>query len=227
MFNDRWLSRVGSVFVIAGMLAVPQPAAAVDPAGFEYAFLFGISSGPFKTDSDLYVGGTLNVPIFAQDPLLGQKLLGEIMVGWSQTSDDGTFSAPFAAPVPDLAGVGTPSGNFDLTTVQVIPGVKYKLAFMDWVEPYVAAGIAFNVTLSRTTGGGQERAGGIAPVSPELSDRGVPAGQGNVLIGGNFGGGFDVFLHPNIFLGADVRHNAMDRKGADFQTFLGKVGFRF
>lgn len=220
--------RQGLVCLLAaGIVFTGSRASAEEPMGFEYAFLFGVSSGPFETDSDLYVGGTLGLPIFREDPILGQKLMGEIMVGWSETSDSGSFAAPFPDAVNLLAGLDQPSTDFDLTTVQVIPGVKYKLALVEWVEPYVALGIAFNVTLSNTDGPGGERAGGIGPVSPELADRGVPAGQGDVLVGGNFGGGVDVFLLPNVFLGADVRHNEMDRRGANFQTFLGKVGFRF
>lgn len=198
-----------------------------EPAGFEYNFLFGIATGPFDTDSDIYIGANVDLPVFKKDPLFGQQLSGDLMVGWTQTSSDGTFNSPNVT-VLNVAAVPTAATEFDLTTVQVIPGVKYKLNMLGpMIQPYVVLGIAFNVELSKTRGPEGERAGGIAPISPELQARNVPVGQGDILIGGNFGGGIDIFLFQNLLLGADFRYNMMDRSDASFQTYLGKFGFRF
>jgi len=185
-----------------------------------------MATGPFDTDSDLYIGANIDVPIFKQDPILGQQLNGDLMVGWTHTSDSGSFVSPNVTAL-DLEVAPPANTEFKLTTVQVIPGVKYKLNMWEMIQPYVVLGIAFNVTLSSTDGPGGERAGGIAPIAPELADRHVPVGQGDVLIGGNFGGGVDIFILPNVFVGGDFRYNMMDRDNAEFMTMCGKLGFRF
>ena len=212
---------IGAVF-----LSMPTSARAADPAGFEYNFLFGMATGPFDTDSDLYIGANIDVPIFKRDPLFGQQLNGDLMVGWTRTSDSGSFVSPSATAL-DLEVAPPANTEFNLTTVQVIPGVKYKLNTWEMIQPYVVLGIAFNVTTSNTDGPGGERTGGIVGVSPELRERNVPVGQGDVLIGGNFGGGVDVFVLPNVFVGADFRYNMIDRDNGSFQTICGKLGFRF
>lgn len=218
---------LGCLLACGGFSPSKVFAEAAEPAGFEYNFLFGMASGPFDTDNDLYIGANIDLPVFKKDPLFGQQLNGDLLVGWTRTSSSGTFNSPNVT-VLDVPAVPTAATEFNLTTVQVVPGAKYKLNILGpMIQPYIVLGIAFNVTLSSTTGPEGERAGGIAPISPQLQSRNVPVGQGDVLIGGNFGGGVDIFLLPNVLLGADVRHNQMDRSGASFQTYLGKFGFRF
>lgn len=216
-----------------GILA-PPVALAADPAGFEYAFTVGENSGSFDTDSDTYIGGTLSLPVFAADPLFGQILLGEIFVGYSQNRDTGTFNAPLVTGL-GLPAEATPSTEFELTTTTVGLGVKYKLNFLPTVgfiqiQPYAAVGAGLNIFLSRTNGGadGQgDRAGGIAPISPELEARGVPAGQGDTLIGMQYGGGVDFVMFKNLLIGVDARRHEVSDEGADYTTVLAKVGFRF
>lgn len=204
--------------LIAGVFS-PEGASAQapkvqEPAGFEYAFIFGASSGPFGTDPGFYAGASLGVPIFKADPLFGQKLLGEILVGWSETRDRLRIVSP----------LGLVSDELNITVFQVVPGLKYKFD-LGPVQPYAVAGIGFNVVLSKTQPG--DTVGGIAPLGDPLRSRGVPSGQGDVLIGANLGLGVDFLLTENIFVGADFRSNLIPRKGASFETYGGKVGFRF
>jgi len=69
--------------------------------------------------------------------------------------------------------------------------------------------------------------GGLAPTSPELAARGVPHGQGNLLFGGQIGGGAEFRITPKLSLGADFRHNAVEGKNAGFNTFAFKQGFHW
>jgi len=69
--------------------------------------------------------------------------------------------------------------------------------------------------------------GGLAPTSPELAARGVPHGQGNLLFGGQIGGGFEVRISPKLSIGADFRHNAVEGKNASFNTFAFKQGLHW
>ncbi len=218
---------VGCLLAWGAVFTASVAAEEAGPAGFEYNFLFGMATGPFDTDDDLYIGANIDLPVFTKDPLFGQQLSGDLLVGWTRTTSDGTFAAPNVTAL-NVAAVPTTASEFDLTTVQVVPGAKYKLNVLGpMIQPYVVLGIALNVTLSSTRGPEGDRAGGIAPISPQLQARNVPVGQGDVLIGGNFGGGVDIFLFRNILVGADFRYNMMDRDNASFQTYLGKFGFRF
>jgi opacity protein-like surface antigen len=61
--------------------------------------------------------------------------------------------------------------------------------------------------------------GGLAPAAPELIARGVPHGQGNLLFGGQIGGGAELRLSPKLSFGVDIRHNQMEGKNAGFNTF--------
>lgn len=205
---------VGGLLLPAGVFA--EAPKATDSLGFEYAFILGASSGPFSTDPGVYIGASLGVPLFKADPLFGQKLLGEILVGASKTDDDLNNVAPVAA--------GQTAKELNITTVQIVPGLKYKFD-LGPVQPYVVAGIGMNIFLSKTQPG--DVVGGIAPLPRELKRRGVAAGQGDARIGANIGLGVDLSLHKNIFVGAEFRHNAVGGRGDDFQTYGGKVGFRF
>jgi len=69
--------------------------------------------------------------------------------------------------------------------------------------------------------------GGLAPTSPELAARGVPHGQGNLLFGGQVGGGFEIRITPKLSLGADFRHNQVEGSNASFNTFAFKQGFHW
>lgn len=69
--------------------------------------------------------------------------------------------------------------------------------------------------------------GGLAPTAPELAARGVPHGQGNVLFGGQIGGGAEVRVTPKLSMGFDVRHNAVEGKNAGFNTFAFNQGLHW
>ena len=69
--------------------------------------------------------------------------------------------------------------------------------------------------------------GGLAPTSPELAARGVPHGQGNVMFGGQLGGGFDIRISPRLSFGADFRHNFVEGKNSGFSTFAFKQGLNW
>lgn len=56
--------------------------------------------------------------------------------------------------------------------------------------------------------------------------RGFTSGQGNVVIGGNFGT-IDFLLTARILIGAEFRWNATEDLRADFGTFGGKVWVLF
>ncbi len=231
MHSTRWLRTavmVGSL-VVGGFLGfAPEPAQAQNLLGGEFALTFGASSGPFKTKSNFFIAGALDVPLYTPDPLFGQSLLGEVMVGWSRTRAN-------LRSVSSLTAVGAPasavtSTSFEVTTLQVALDFKYKMdKILPNVAPYIVLGPAFYVFLDHTSGAplGGDFAGGIAPQAAELQQVNFPTGQGNVEIGVNLGVGVDVHLGKRLLLGAEYRYNAIAHKDASYSTFGGKIGLRF
>ncbi len=69
--------------------------------------------------------------------------------------------------------------------------------------------------------------GGLAPGAPQLSARGVPQGQGNILFGGQYGGGFEIRVTPKYSLGFDVRRNQLEGSNSSFTTFSFKQGLHW
>lgn len=222
------------------------------PFGGEFSLMPGGQSGPFGTGSDFFIAGALDVPLWRQDPLFGQKLLGEIMIGYGRSTDKGVFTTPLTLMAP---GMGLPasariiSNRVETKFLQVFLGAKYKLVnygmerLQDIVQPYVVTGLGMNVLLGRTTRAGVDvngdgrpdvslpslgypggLIGGVTPEAPELYRRGFPTGQGNIKIAYSIGGGVDVHLTERIFIGADARYNFLEGPG-DYGTYTGKVGF--
>ena len=69
--------------------------------------------------------------------------------------------------------------------------------------------------------------GGLVPTAPQLAARGVAHGQGNLLFGGQVGGGFEYRLTPKLSWGADFRRNQVEGSFASFNTFTFKQGFHW
>jgi hypothetical protein len=226
--------RLQTMIVLSGLLIgsvvglFPGSAKAQDPLGGEFALTFGASSGPFKTNTNFFLSGALDVLIFASDPLAGQALLGEVMVGWSRTRANRLAVSP-------LVAVGAPAGlvtttEFEVTTLQVALDFKYKIdKLLPPLAPYVVLGPAFYVFLGNTSGAplAGDFVGGIAPQPTQLQNVNFPSGQGNVEVGVNVGVGLDVYLAKRLILGAEYRYNAVSRTDASYSTFGGRIGLRF
>ena len=99
------------------------------------------------------------------------------------------------------------------------------VAALNAVNPSLGLGTAYGPLFNSLLRGSQ--IGGLAPTSPELAARGVPHGQGNIMFGGQIGGGFDVRVTPRISFGADFRHNFVEGKNSGFSTFAFKQGLNW
>lgn len=222
------------------------------PFGGEFSLMPGGQSGPFGTGNDFFIAGALDVPLWKKDPLFGQKLLGEVMIGYGRSTDGGVFVTPLTLMAPAMglpAGARILSNKVELKFLQVFLGAKYKLVDYGMqqlekiVQPYVVTGLGVNVLLGRTTKAGVDTdgdgkpdvslgavgfpgglIGGVTPEAPELYRRGFPTGQGNIKIAYSIGGGLDVNVTEKIFVGADARYNFLEG-GGEYGTYTGKVGF--
>jgi hypothetical protein len=223
-----------------------------EPFGGEFSLMPGGQNGPFGTGTDFFIAGALDLPIWRRDPLLGQKLMGEVMIGYGRSTDNGVFTTPLTLMAPAMglpSGARIVSNKVEAKFLQVFLGAKYK--FVNYgleqlqriVEPYVVTGLGLNVVLGRTTHAGVDTngdgkpdvslsslgypgglIGGVTPEAPELYQRGFPTGQGNIKLAYSIGGGADVKLTERIFVGTDLRYNFLEG-GGDYATYTGKVGF--
>jgi len=61
----------------------------------------------------------------------------------------------------------------------------------------------------------------------QLAARGVPHGQGDVLFGGQIGGGAEIRITPRLSIGADFRHNFVEGSNSGFSTFAFNQGLHW
>lgn len=215
--------------------------------------MFGGHTGPYKTSTDVFEAAYIDIPLVHKDPIFGQKLLGEIMIGHGESADKGTFTSPLSIFTNSAAAavVGIPQGatiaeKLEIEFLQVFLGFKYKLFPGNWIEPYATTGLDVNVILSETTSAGLDTngdgkvdasfksvgfpgglAGGIAPIAAEAARNGVPTGQGNFKLGWTFGAGADIKVLGPIYVGVDTRYNIMEGEKSSYATFTGKLGFNW
>ncbi len=215
-------------FVVALILIAlfgSQPAMAHSgPLGAQFAYTLGATTGPFRTDHSLYFNGTLDFPIFRSDAFFGQQFMAEFMFGHAR----GT-----AGMTPTITN-GLRASQVEITTFHFFLGGKYKFTklgeegrFLRKLQPYLVAGPLFNLFLCRTKEGESDRAAcGASPLSPELQDRGIPMGSGDVRFDYSLGGGIDFLLTDRVFLGADFRQS-FSSPNARYRFGGAKAGFVF
>ena len=209
-------------------IGAPAWAADKEPLGGEFTLILGGNTGPFGTDADFSIAGSLGIPLLPTDPLFGQALLGEILIGYSKTEGSVRSTSPLTAVGAPAAAVT--SSTLEITTLQVLLGFKYRVQSFGRLQPWVSAGAGFNVFLCQTKGaslGGGDFVCGIAPIPPELRARDVPRGEGTVRASATFGAGLDYLLTERFFVGAEVRHNVVTGDNDDFTTYGARVGFRW
>ncbi|MEW6681436.1 MAG: hypothetical protein AB1451_00725 [Nitrospirota bacterium] len=206
------------------MVAPRQSLANSDLLGAEYGFTLGGTSGPFRTDYALYFNGFLDLPITKSDPLFGQKFMAELMFGHSRSR----------ATVPPIVFSGVTITDFEITTFQVLLGGKYKFdklgepgSVARRFQPYLTLGVLFNLFLCRTNERtDSESACGAGPLPPELGEKGVPVGGGDVRFDYSLGGGVDFLLASQFFVGVALRQS-FSSADARYTMFGGTAGFLF
>ena len=137
------------------------------------------------------------------------------------------------------------------TILTVVPAsLKYTVMAFDRYRfrPYVVAGLGTYVSLStqnlKTFDASRYVAipsvaallnrllqgpliGGLAPAAPELRDRGIGQGQGDLRFGVNFGAGFEIRVAPKMSFGIDYRVNKIAGRNSTYQTLAFKQAFHF
>lgn len=69
--------------------------------------------------------------------------------------------------------------------------------------------------------------GGLAPEASQMAARGIPGGQGNLMFGGQYGGGFEYRFTPKYSFGMEVRRNQVEGSYASFTSFAISQGIHW
>lgn len=216
---------------LGGSVALPLMRA---PGG---QLLYEFSAGLTRSSGDLRVRS--NVAQVANLAVLGASGLNDALLG--------TGAAPFPVDVDTHSRV-------DL--LQVLPfGLRYQARGLErWqLRPYLVAGLGLYVTLStqttltglrsnatlppeltRALNGlfgtgapfGGALIGGQITAARELTNLGLPSGQGGLTPGLQTGAGIELRLRSRFSLGADIRWNRLGN-GVNFLTVAPRSSFHF
>jgi hypothetical protein len=192
--------------------------------GAEVAVFAGPSWNPYRVGQGLELGGYINLPLRR---LPGGKLSYEIFLGLSMARSDAfdlTLPAGGAGlPAPSV----TQSVRTKLRLLHVSPfALKYALTRWDAsrLRPYLGAGADVLVVITE-----QERAegGALFPQAPELEDRGIPTGQGNIELGAHAAAGFEVRVSAGLSLNLEYRFTTTTEKQGQLHGTSAALGFHW
>lgn len=216
--------------------------------GAQASLLLGRSKNPFLADDGFLVGAFIDLPVFNVG---GGKLSYEIAITHQTATSNVRITSPLSAIGDLLAadGLGGTLTSQVLSSLKSLPaeerldlltvlpfGLKYTITRADHrrFRPYVVGSIGIYVTITQQDPKlkvdsrlGGPLIGGIVPQAVELTDRGVPDGQGDLRLGGNIGGGAEVRVAGRSSIGLEYRYHRVEGRNSDFSTFAGKLGFHF
>jgi len=202
--------------------------------GSEAGFLGGASWNPYEVGRGFHLGGFLNVPLArlpggklsyellvcysdaTSEPFTTTNpvaLVANLAAGAGLAD---ALAGPPAAPFPVRREVRT---VLHLLTVSPF-GLRYTIQALDHLRlrPYLGAGLEVVVVISKQTPERDESLlftgtspfdddliGSLVAQAPELAERGLPSGQGNLELGFHAGGGIEVRLSRGLSLNLDYR----------------------
>lgn len=198
-----------------GAPAVPEAAEEEDGA-VRFGFLAGAASGQFGTGWGPSGAAFLDLTILRRDPLLSQRLSGEILLGYHSTAQDVDVTSALFGAMSDV--------ELESDTLTIFTGLKYTIEEMQVVKPYLVLGPALYIQGVKLRNGFVV---GQVPQAPELKDIHVPDAWFEPEMGFQIGGGAHLDVMKNLFLGIDGRYNFVGDANNDFGTISLDLGFRF
>jgi hypothetical protein len=202
--------------------------------GSEAGILGGASWNPYEVGLGFHLGGFLNVPLVrVAGGKLSYELLVSLSDATSEPftiTDPIAYVANLASGASPAAALAGPPGapfpvrrrvTTELRLLQVSPfGLRYTIKSLDHVRlrPYFGAGLDVVVVISKqppvaaeslqftgTSPFDADLIGGLVAQAPELAQRGLPTGQGNIEVGFHAGGGLEVRVARGLSVNLDYR----------------------
>jgi opacity protein-like surface antigen len=235
-------------------LAVHELLPDIGRIGSQVGFWGGVSFSPYEAGTGFDVGGFIDLPLgrapggkFSYEILLGfSESTSEPFVATNPVA----FVANLAAGAsPEAALAGPPQAPFpvrrevtlNLRLLHISP-FSLKWTLTGWgarFRPFLAAGGDFIVVITRvdplqdeslvftgTSPFDDALIGGLVAQSPELAERGIPSGQGNLELGAHIGAGFELRLSRAISLNLDYRFTQVGKQ-AHLQTANAAIGIHW
>ena len=196
--------------------AIPEPVEEEKGGAVRFGYLAGAASGQFGTDWGPYGAAFLDLTILDCDPLLSQRLSGEILLGYHATQDDIVATSA-------LLGVAEET-TLESDTFTVFAGLKYTVEELGALKPFLVLGPAYYVQGVKLRNG---RVLGQVPLAAELEAEEIPDAWWEPEAGFQIGGGFHLDVSSGIFLGFDGRYNFIGDMNNNFGTLSLDLGFRF
>lgn len=201
----------------------------------------GASFNPYGVGRGIHLGGFIDLPLARNragrlsyeihlalsrgesSPFTITDPLAVLANRASGASPEDSLAGPPRAPFPVRRSVRT---RLDL--LQVSPfGLKYTFTAFDdrRLRPYLAAGVDVAVVMSAHPPAGD----GSAPfdgTAPEILDRGLPQGQGNVELGAHGAAGVELRLSRGLSVNVEYRITSVTASDR-LQTVTGALGIHW
>jgi opacity protein-like surface antigen len=224
--------------------------------GSEVGFLAGPSWNPYDVGSGFHVGGFIDLPLLRvpggklsyeiliafsdakSDPFLTTNSVAFVANLAAGASPADAFAGPPAAPFPVRRQVTT-----RLHLLEVAPfALRYEIQTLDHLRlrPYFGLGLDFLVTITRQDPVSDESLifRGTAPFddsliaaliaqAPELTDRKVPTGQGNMEIGGHAMAGLEIRVSHALSLNLEYRLTQIGASSGRLHAMSAALGFHW
>jgi hypothetical protein len=224
--------------------------------GSEVGILGGLSWNPYEVGKGVEIGGFADLPLFRvpggtlsyeilvgfsdarSDPFVTTNAIAFVANLAAGASPADALAGPPAAPFPVRREVTT-----RLHLLQVSPfALKYQIQSFDHrrLRPYFGLGLDFLVTITRQdpvrdesllfTGSAPFDAALIAALvaqAPELTDRKVPTGQGNMEVGGHGMAGLEVRVSPGVSLNLEYRVTQIRASSGRLQAVTTALAFHW
>jgi hypothetical protein len=224
--------------------------------GSEVGILAGPSWNPYEVGGGFEVGGFINLPLVRvpggklsyqiliafsdakSDPFVTTNPIAFVANLAAGASAADALAGPPAAPFPVRREVTT-----RLHLLQVAPfALEYQIQALDHLRlrPYVGIGLDFLVVITRQdpvrdesrifTGTSPFDASLIAALvaqAPELTDRKVPTGQGNLEIGGHAVAGMEIRVSRGLSLNLEYRLTQIGASSGRLHAVSAALGFHW
>lgn len=186
--------------------------------GAQAAVFAGPSWNPYRVGQGLELGGYINLPLRR---LPGGKLSYEIFLGLSLARSD-AFDLTLQTAPPTTQSVRT-----KLRLLHVSPfALKYTLTRWDAsrLRPCFGAGADVLVVITQ-----QEHAegGALFPQAPELEERGIPTGQGNIELAAHVAAGLELRMSAGLSLNLEYRFTTTTETQGQLHGASAALGFHW
>lgn len=224
--------------------------------GSEVGILAGPSWNPYEVGGGFHVGGFVDLPLLRvpggtlsyeiliafsdakSDPFMTTNSVAFVANLAAGASPADALAGPPAAPFPVRRSVTT-----RLHLLEVAPfALRYQIHTLDHLRlrPYFGLGLDFLVTITRQdpvrdeslifTGTAPFDAALIAALiaqAPELTDRKVPTGQGNMEIGGHAMAGLEIRVSRPLSLNLEYRLTQIGSSSGRLHALSTALGFHW